>query len=136
MVYLIDNIIDVRTKIGKNWYISRLLSGPSILRLKDAWLVLRGKADAVRFIQNSEEPAYRQYDFSIRCRMKNRWTPHFLAMLKYMETLGYMGASRKVGIYADGDGDFHSQFFWDTESLSSDAKPIKDENGNRLYDAG
>ena len=67
--------------------------------------------------------------------MKARWVPHFLAMLKYMQFLGNVGASRKVSIYADGDGDFRPKFKWNT-ALRSDAKPKNDQDGNRLYDAG
>lgn len=67
--------------------------------------------------------------------MKDRWVPHFLAMLKYMEQLGGMGSSRKVALYSDGDGDFRPKFKWD-ESLPFDAEPIIDNDGDRLYDAG
>ena len=73
--------------------------------------------------------------FTIECEMKDRWIPHFLAMLRYMEFLGKIGGSRKVGIYADGDGDFHPKFEWSMD-LPSNAKPISDVDGNRLYDAG
>lgn len=73
--------------------------------------------------------------FTITCTMKERWVPHFLAMLKYMEQLGGLGSSRKVALYADGDGDFRPHFKWD-ENLPSDAKPVDDTKGNRLYDAG
>ena len=73
--------------------------------------------------------------FTIQCEMKARWVPHFLAMLKYMQLLGNVGASRKVSIYADGDGDFRPKFKWNT-AFRSDAKPVKDHHGDRLYDAG
>lgn len=74
-------------------------------------------------------------EFTIKCRMRTRWVPHFLAMLKYMQQLGGMGGSRMVRFYSDGDGDFRPKFEWD-KSLPSDAKPIKDDDGNRTYDAG
>lgn len=74
-------------------------------------------------------------NFNVNCSMKSRWVPHFLAMLKYMEQLGGLGGSRKVALYSDGDGDFRPKFKWD-ESLPSDAKPIIDNGGDRLYDAG
>jgi hypothetical protein len=73
--------------------------------------------------------------FAIHVEMPDRWVPHFLAMLKYMERLGGIGASRKVTFYADGDGDFHPKFKW-SPHLSSDAKPISDNDGDRFYDAG
>jgi hypothetical protein len=73
--------------------------------------------------------------FVIEVEMKDSWIPHFLSMLKYTEQLGRMGSSRKVSFYADGDGDFRPKFRW-SSSLPSDAKPISDNDGNRLYDAG
>ena len=74
-------------------------------------------------------------EFTIKCRMKTRWVPHFLAMLKYMQQLGGLGGSRTVAFYADGDGDFRPKFEWDA-ALPSDAKPTEDDGGDRTYDAG
>ena len=74
-------------------------------------------------------------EFTIKCKMKTRWVPHFLAMLKYMQYLGDVGGSRHVSIYADGDGDFRPKFEWD-DSLPSDARPSTEHSGNRVYDAG
>lgn len=51
MAYFIDSYINQKTEIDGKWVISRPLSGPFIIRLKDAWLVLIGKADAVRFYE-------------------------------------------------------------------------------------
>ena len=73
--------------------------------------------------------------FIIQCEMKARWVPHFLAMLRYMEQLGNLGGSRRVALYADGDGDFRPKFKW-SPALSSNAKPVDDRRGDRLYDAG
>lgn len=73
--------------------------------------------------------------FTIKVEMQERWVPHFLAMLKYMQYLGGIGSSRKVCFCADGDGDFRPKFQW-SPALSSESKPIKDDNGDRLYDAG
>ena len=84
-----------------------------------------------RFQQDRRE----RMKFTIKCEMKARWVPHFLAMLKYMQHLGAIGGSRKVSFYADGDGDFRPKFNWN-KSLSSEAKPVTDVNGDRLYDAG
>ena len=67
--------------------------------------------------------------------MKERWIPHFLSMLKYMQYLGHVGGSRKVALYSDGDGDFRPNFKWD-EKLPSEVKPVKEDGGDRLYDAG
>ena len=52
-----------------------------------------------------------------------------------MEQLGNLGGSREVGIYSDGDGDFRPKFEWDS-SLPMEAQPVKDDEDNRLYDAG
>ena len=76
--------------------------------------------------------------FTIECDMKDRWVPHFLGMLKYMQQLGGMGKSRRISFCADGDGDFHPKF-----KVSSEAKKTgvaepreEDQHGNRFYDAG
>ncbi len=49
MAYFIDGYIKNKTEIDGKWVISRPLPGPFLLRLKDAWLVITGQADAVRF---------------------------------------------------------------------------------------
>lgn len=67
--------------------------------------------------------------------MNERWIPHFLGMLKYMQQLGSLGSSRKVSIYSDGDGDFRPKFEWE-KNLPSVAKEIQDDDGNKLFDAG
>lgn len=74
-------------------------------------------------------------EFTIKCKMRKRWAPHFLAMLKYMQQLGELGGSRKISFYSDGDGDFRPKFKWD-KTLDSDAKPIEDSDGDRYFDAG
>lgn len=74
--------------------------------------------------------------FTIQVEMKDRWVPHFLSMLKYMEHLGNLGGSRHITFYSDGDGDFRPKFDW-SEELNDETKPAKeDKSGNRLYDAG
>jgi len=74
-------------------------------------------------------------EFTIRVVMEDHWIPHFLSMLKYMEQLGKSGCSRRVSVFADGDGDFHPTFEWD-DVLSDDVAPATEHDGNRLYDAG
>ena len=73
--------------------------------------------------------------FTLTVTMGARWVPHFLGMLRYMQHLGNIGSSRRVSLYADGDGDFRPKFAWDA-SLKSDALPVTDTKGDRLYDAG
>ena len=74
-------------------------------------------------------------EFTVKVTMRNRWIPHFLAMLEYMQQLGAAGSSRRVSFYADGDGDFRPKFEWH-ESLPDTAKPRSDNDGARFYDAG
>lgn len=73
--------------------------------------------------------------FTVECEMEGRWVPHFLAMLKTMQSLGNVGSSRLVGLFADGDGDFHPKFSWD-ESLNSEAAPVEKSDAGIMYDAG
>lgn len=72
--------------------------------------------------------------FTIEAEMKERWVPHFLSMLKYMEQLGSLGGSRLVSFYADGDGDFRPKFSFgiDFERVP----PSREEDGDKIYDAG
>jgi hypothetical protein len=76
----------------------------------------------------------KEITFTIKCKMRERWVPHFMSMLKYMEQLGGFGSSRTVGIYSDGDGDFRPKFNFSIEAEV--VKPKSDNSGNRLYDAG
>jgi hypothetical protein len=73
--------------------------------------------------------------FTVECEMNERWIPHFLGMLKYMQQLGSLGSSRNVTFYVDGDGDFHPKFSWPAD-LPEPAKSISERNGDRTYDAG
>lgn len=50
-------------------------------------------------------------EFTITCKMRKRWVPHFLGMLKKMNYLGSVGSSRRIVFFADGDGDFRPKFF-------------------------
>lgn len=73
--------------------------------------------------------------FTIEVEMKDRWIPHFLAMLSTMQRYGSAGMSRNVTFCVDGDGDFRPKFKWD-DSLTNDAAPVKNDNGNVTFDAG
>jgi hypothetical protein len=72
--------------------------------------------------------------FTIMCEMEERWIPHFMSMLKYMEYLGNIGSSRKVTLYSDGDGDFRPKFRTDIEY--EEVEPRRELDGERTYDAG
>lgn len=90
-----------------------------------------------KFYYIVEEGEHRDDDiqeFIIRVKMEKRWIPHFCSMLKYIEKLGKLGCSRIVAIFADGDGDFHPKFNFNIEF--KEVPPMKEENGDRLYDAG
>lgn len=63
------------------------------------------------------------------------------AMFEYWNLLSSLGGSRKVGFYADGDGNFHPKcsikFDGDIPELTDELRQIaivKDDNGNRIYD--
>lgn len=81
--------------------------------------------------------------FTITVDMHWRWVPHFLGMLKRMEFLGNIGASRDIIFYSDGDGDFRPKFSWDGQDLPPPADPARnpDPEGGvndrpAHYDAG
>ena len=77
-------------------------------------------------------------EFTIKCKMRSRWVPHFLGMLKTMERLGGLGASRVVSMYADGDGDFRPKFEWDASLpafIKVDETKIPPDKGF-FFDAG
>ena len=89
--------------------------------------------------------------FTVKCEMPDRWVPHFLSMLEYMEHLGQVGSSRLLTFYADGDGDFHPQFhvvdtmprMLEMAKLLEDIEPKETRDmdprfsdGDRFFDAG
>ena len=51
-----------------------------------------------------------EVEFTIKCRMRRRWARPFLSMLNHMEWCGQAGHSSMIGLYADGDGDYHPKF--------------------------
>ena len=75
-----------------------------------------------------------EQEFTIKCKMRKRWVPHFYAMLKQMERYGSLGCSRTLSFYSDGDGDFRPKFEFDVEVEEAD--PIRDSDGDCFYDAG
>lgn len=123
------------------------------MRLKITWRVFTGKYDALNWQGTGKLPDsktnYRDVtdpefgkvgdsdnvSFVLKVKMYKRWIPHFRGMLEYMQRLGAIGSSREVGFMSDGDGDFRPVFDW-PEDLAPAAEAIKDENGNRYYDAG
>lgn len=82
---------------------------------------------------------------TIKCDIQDRWLPHFLGMLKTMQTLGSFGSSRIVGLYSDGDGDFRPTFIVNGKNIKdikNVAKPIYNDDSEKaaicdyFYDAG
>lgn len=79
--------------------------------------------------------------FTIKCDIPDRWVPHFIAMLKYMQYCGSIGRSRRITFYADGDGDYQPKFeyrrgLFGKTKLPEPAKPSKEKDGDHYYDAG
>lgn len=76
--------------------------------------------------------------FTIRVQLRRRWVSHFLSMLRYMQWLGHVGASRRVTFVSDGDGDFRPTFQFEGVAIDDlvHQPPVGDEGGNRQYDAG
>lgn len=48
-----DELLQTKAKIGDAWYVAKPEPGPLPWRIRDAWAVVTGKAEAVRF----KEPA-------------------------------------------------------------------------------
>jgi hypothetical protein len=76
--------------------------------------------------------------FTVACSMKPRWIPHFLGMLKTMQRLGEIGASRVITFHVDGDGDFNPKFEWgiDVEPVEREEQKIDDRQYGYFFDAG
>lgn len=58
--------------------------------------------------------------FNLEVTMPERWMKKFIQMLDCMRWCGNVGASRTLGFYADGDGDFSFNFKfngWDVEKV-------------------
>ena len=45
----VDNLNDAQAEIDNKWVIARPVAGTFIDRIKDAWKVLTGKCEAVKF---------------------------------------------------------------------------------------
>ena len=60
--------------------------------------------------------------FTVKCMMTNNQAVAFHSMLKMMESCGQSGMSRIVGMYADGDGNFHPRF--SSTFKCSEVKPL------------
>lgn len=56
------------------------------------------------------DPSWDKVKFTVTCEMDRAQAMAFHSMLKQMELCGKIGATRIVGMYADGDGKFHPKF--------------------------
>lgn len=80
--------------------------------------------------------------FTIECEMKDRQFQDFVSMLCLMQYCGVIGASRVIGLYADGDGDFNPKFVFKDESgnvVDVDKSKLNDidiDKGPIIFDAG
>ena len=78
-------------------------------------------------------------NFTIHCKMNERWIASFIKMLDSMAYCGSIGHSEYIGLYSDGDGDFRPTFNYD-ETLSAigdSPLTIKNPSGQMtMYDAG
>lgn len=80
-----------------------------------------------------------EQEFTVHCRMNERWIATFLKMLNSMQYWGSIGHSEYVGMYSDGDGDYHPQFIFDSdlENIGDEPLIIKNPSGQMtMYDAG
>ena len=78
-------------------------------------------------------------EFTVHCKMNERWIASFIKMLKSMEHCGSIGHSEFVGLYSDGDGDYQPKFSFDKvlEVTGDKPKIIKNPSGQMtMYDAG
>jgi len=55
MIYWIDDLLDTQVEVCGRWFTSRPLPGPLRWRIRDAWNVLTGRADAVEFVETLED---------------------------------------------------------------------------------
>lgn len=93
---------------------------------------------------DDDRTPWEEVTFTVTCTMKRRWASQFLGMLKRMQRLGGVGASRPITFFSDGDGDYRPKFEVSgnapepAEGLTpDDVKPGADEfSRNNVFDAG
>lgn len=76
-------------------------------------------------------------EFTIQCKMEERWIPHFLSMLREIEYNGNVGHSGGVAFFADGDGDCRFRFSADIDYERQEPREISPSiTFGVMYDAG
>jgi hypothetical protein len=73
-------------------------------------------------------------EFDVHCKMNKAWANEFLSMLKAMQVCGNIGVSRRIALYADGDGDLRPKF--STDFKYTERQPISVASDTDLFDAG
>ena len=79
-----------------------------------------------------------EVEFTIKCRMRARWVPEFIGMLKLMERLGGIGSSRMIQFMSDGDGDYRPEFEFNEDAPEFAFGVWRKEDGREtcFFDAG
>lgn len=75
---------------------------------------------------------YGNVEFILKCKMKERWVPDFLALLKRMQSNGEAGHTAILAFYDDGDGDFRPTFESNVDypyPITKTSYDWKEENG-------
>ena len=57
MIHLVDSLVRNKTYFEGRWVIARPIMGPLWVRIKAAWAVLTGRAEAVRFVESCADVA-------------------------------------------------------------------------------
>ena len=78
---------------------------------------------------------YGNVEFTIKCKMKERWVNQFCSLLKEMEDNGNAGHTSVLAFMADGDGDFRPKFDFHINYTYEFARLHRYNNGNVDYEA-
>lgn len=85
--------------------------------------------------KKESEDGINDTDFTIKCSMKDRYVPCFIAFLKRIEEDGEIGESELIGFYAEGDGDFRPKFEFDSSEVNDDiSNDIYPDNTDAVID--
>lgn len=87
---------------------------------------------------------WEEITFTVTCTMRRRWAAQFIGMLRKMERLGGVGASRTLQFFSDGDGDYRPKFTVEGDTpepavgitLDSVSENANEFSKNTAFDAG
>lgn len=156
--------INSHTQAEKDAFIAGVVAGIGLIERVDAQNALETVSDRVAHKETPkpETPSSKgivclpaveppsngtEVTGAISYRMKRRWLPHFIAMLKTMQSFGNAGHSGHVAFYADGDGDFRPKFnfYVGTTPVENLPEPLNEVSAKKtnatldnvtLFDAG